>query len=153
MRTARVRKAAEQVGGLVWRSYGRDAGINLIRVTFLRMHRERSVRMPGDVPAQEVTGQLTRKQLEQGIKCEEFALRRRYGTLPSLDAINRMRDTVYSTKDRETLRRAEERLPPTVILMISPRCAVTGPRAPEEINGASLITRAILRSSPRRYKP
>jgi hypothetical protein len=61
-----VRKAAEHVGGFVWTTYGRDAGIDVIRVTFVRMRRVNTAVMTSDVPAQEVTGQLTRKQLESG---------------------------------------------------------------------------------------
>lgn len=61
-----VRKTAEHVGGFVWTSYGRDAGIDVIRVTFVRMRRVGTPRFTGDVPAQEVTGQLTRRQLETG---------------------------------------------------------------------------------------
>ena len=61
-----VRKAAEHVGGVVWSSYGRDAGINVIRVTFIRMRRVSSARLTREVPAQELIGQLTRKQLETG---------------------------------------------------------------------------------------
>jgi hypothetical protein len=61
-----VRKAASHVGGFVWTSYGRDAGIDVIRVTFVRMRRESSALLTRLVPAQEVTGQLTRKQLEAG---------------------------------------------------------------------------------------
>jgi hypothetical protein len=61
-----ARKAAEQVGGVIWRSYGRDAGINVIRVTFIRVRRENTALLTGDVPAQELTGELTRKQLETG---------------------------------------------------------------------------------------
>lgn len=61
-----VRNAAERVGGFVWRIYGRDAGIDVIRVTFVRMRSVSSPRVTGDVPAQEVTGQLIRKQLETG---------------------------------------------------------------------------------------
>jgi hypothetical protein len=61
-----VRKAAEHVGGFVWSTYGRDAGIDVIRVTFVRMRKVSSARLTRDVPAQEVIGQLTRKQLETG---------------------------------------------------------------------------------------
>jgi hypothetical protein len=61
-----VRKAAERIGGILWTSYGRDAGINVIRITFVRMRRVSTALTTSDVPAQEVTGQLTRKQLETG---------------------------------------------------------------------------------------
>jgi hypothetical protein len=61
-----VRKAAEHVGGFVWTNYGRDAGINVIRITFVRMRKVSTALATRDVPAQEVTGLLTRKQLETG---------------------------------------------------------------------------------------
>lgn len=61
-----VRQAAEHVGGLVWSSYGRDARINVIRVTFVRLYRDSTARLTRDVPVQEVVGQLTRKQFETG---------------------------------------------------------------------------------------
>jgi hypothetical protein len=61
-----ARKAAEQVGGVVWTNYGRDAGINVIRVTFVRMRKESSAHVTRDVPAEELTGLLARKPLENG---------------------------------------------------------------------------------------
>jgi ferric-dicitrate binding protein FerR (iron transport regulator) len=61
-----VRKAAEHVGGFVWTNYGRDAGINVIRITFVRMRKVSTALATRDVPAQEVTGLFTRKQLETG---------------------------------------------------------------------------------------
>ena len=61
-----VRQKAEQVGGFLWSRYGREAGINVIRVTFVRMRRVNTGPVTGDVPVQELTGQLTRKQLETG---------------------------------------------------------------------------------------
>ena len=61
-----VRKAAEHVGAIIWTNYGRDAGINVIRITFVRMRKESSALNTRDVPAQEVTGELKRKPLETG---------------------------------------------------------------------------------------
>ena len=61
-----VRQAAERVGGFVWTTYGRDAGIDVIRVTFVRMRRVSTALLTSDVPAQELTGQLIRKQLVTG---------------------------------------------------------------------------------------
>lgn len=61
-----VRKAAEHIGAFVWTNYGRDSGINVIRITFVRMRRVSTALVTRDVPAQQVTGELTRKQLETG---------------------------------------------------------------------------------------
>jgi hypothetical protein len=61
-----VRQAAERVGGYLWKSYARDAGVDVIRVTFVRMRRVSSASLTSDIPAQELVGQLTRKQLETG---------------------------------------------------------------------------------------
>jgi hypothetical protein len=61
-----VRKAAEHVGGFVWSTYGRDAGIDVIRVTFVRIRGEHTALLTREVPAQEVTGQFIRKQLVTG---------------------------------------------------------------------------------------
>lgn len=61
-----VRQAAEHIGGFLWTAYGRDAGINVIRVTFVRMRRVSTARVMDDVPAQELTGELRRNQLMAG---------------------------------------------------------------------------------------
>ena len=61
-----VREAALHVGGFVWRTYARDAGIDVIRVTFVRILRVSNSHFTGDVPVQEVVAQLARKQLETG---------------------------------------------------------------------------------------
>ena len=61
-----VRKAAEQIGAVVWTNYGRDAGITVIRVTFVRMRKESSALATRDVPAEQLTGVLARQQLETG---------------------------------------------------------------------------------------
>ncbi|HEY2854878.1 MAG TPA: hypothetical protein VGJ18_18610 [Gemmatimonadaceae bacterium] len=61
-----ARKAAERVGGFVWRKYGRDAGIDVVRVTFVRMRRVRTTVATRDVPVQEVTGEFVRRQLVTG---------------------------------------------------------------------------------------
>jgi hypothetical protein len=61
-----ARTAAEHVGAFVWSAYGRNAGIDIIRVTFVRMRREGTANLTRDVPVQEVTGQFIRKQLVTG---------------------------------------------------------------------------------------
>lgn len=67
-----VRQAAKQVAAYVWDRYGRDAGINVMRISFTRVRREPvSARVTRQVEAQEVTGYFTRHQLETGkrIRC------------------------------------------------------------------------------------
>lgn len=61
-----VRQMAKRTGEELWKRYGRDGGINVIRIRFERMYSERvnGVRMMK--PAQVVTGQFTRQQLETG---------------------------------------------------------------------------------------
>ena len=61
-----VRQMAKRTGEELWKRYGRDAGINVIRIRFERMYSEpvNGVRMMK--PAQVVTGQFTRQQLETG---------------------------------------------------------------------------------------
>jgi hypothetical protein len=61
-----ARKAAEDVSAVVWTNYGRDAGINVIRVTFVRMRKESSALVTRDVPDEELTAVLERKELETG---------------------------------------------------------------------------------------
>ena len=60
-----VRKAAGQVGGVIWHSYGQKAGINVIRVKIIRALRGDGGLLM-EVPPQEFTGTLTRKELETG---------------------------------------------------------------------------------------
>ncbi|MFL5614870.1 MAG: hypothetical protein ACJ796_14500 [Gemmatimonadaceae bacterium] len=92
--------------------------------------------------------------LMQDIKCAEFALRWQYGSLPAGDAIRRMRDTVYSKADQTAVNRTEDRFPQTGMFLLSPsRCGITAERAPAEINGTSLSTRAILRPWRRKSQP
>jgi hypothetical protein len=77
--------------------------------------------------------------LMQEIKCDEFALRWRYGTLPGNDAVKRMRDTVYRKEDKEAVSQAEARFPHSGMFIVSPQtCGITGPKAPKEIEGTSL---------------
>lgn len=61
-----VRHMAKRTGEELWKRYGRDGGINVIRIRFDRMYSE--VVNGGRVmkPAQVVTGQFTRQQLETG---------------------------------------------------------------------------------------
>jgi len=61
-----ARKAAEQVGAVVWTNYGRDAGVNVIRITFIRMRKESSALLTRDVPDEQLVGVLERQQLETG---------------------------------------------------------------------------------------
>ena len=59
----RERGAAEEV----WARYGRDAGINVIRVKFVRVRRDRVTSTMSELKdAQEVSAQFTRQQLESG---------------------------------------------------------------------------------------
>jgi len=61
-----VRQMAKRTGEELWKRYGRDGGINVIRIRFDRMYSEvvKGVRLMK--PAQVVTGQFTRQQLETG---------------------------------------------------------------------------------------
>lgn len=61
-----VRQTAKRAAERVWTRYGRDAGVNVIRVRFTRVLSvtEGNVRRMFD--AQDVTAQFTRKQLEAG---------------------------------------------------------------------------------------
>ena len=61
-----ARKASEQVGAVVWTNYGRDAGINVIRITFIRMRKESSALLTRDVPDEQLVGVLERQPLENG---------------------------------------------------------------------------------------
>jgi hypothetical protein len=61
-----VRQMAKRTGEELWKRYGRDAGINVIRIRFERMYTEVVKNMRMMKPAQVVTGQFTRQQLERG---------------------------------------------------------------------------------------
>ena len=61
-----VRQMAKRTGEVLWKQYGRDGGINVIRIRFERMYSQpvNGVRVMN--PEQVVTGQFTRQQLETG---------------------------------------------------------------------------------------
>jgi hypothetical protein len=61
-----VRQIAKRTGEELWRRYGRDGGINVIRIRFERMYIEVVKGVRQMKPAQVVTGQFTRQQLEAG---------------------------------------------------------------------------------------
>ena len=62
-----VRQAAKRTAEEVWARYGRDAGINVIRVKFVRVRRDRVTSTMSELKeAQEVSAQFTRQQLESG---------------------------------------------------------------------------------------
>ena len=59
-------QTAARVAGYLWSRYARDAGVNVIRITFVRTRRVNTGNVTSDVPVQKLTAQLTRKQLETG---------------------------------------------------------------------------------------
>jgi len=61
-----VRQMAKRTGEVLWKQYGRDGGINVIRIRFDRMYSEAVKGGRLMKPAQVVTGQFTRQQLETG---------------------------------------------------------------------------------------
>jgi len=61
-----VSQTAARVAGYLWSRYGRDAGVRVIRIRFVRTRRVNTGNLTSDVPVQELTAQLTRKQLETG---------------------------------------------------------------------------------------
>jgi ferric-dicitrate binding protein FerR (iron transport regulator) len=62
-----VRQAAKGTAKAVWERYARDAGINVIRITFVRVRRDAVTSTSSvQMEAQEVTVQFTRQQLETG---------------------------------------------------------------------------------------
>ena len=61
-----VRQAAKRTAQEVWERYGRNAGMNVVRIRFDRMYSEPVNGVRVMKPAQVVTGQFTRQQLERG---------------------------------------------------------------------------------------
>ncbi|MFL5612983.1 MAG: hypothetical protein ACJ796_04910 [Gemmatimonadaceae bacterium] len=62
-----VEKASRYVADYVWTSFARDAGINVVSVTFVRVRKEHyNVFLVREVRAQTVAGYFDRKQLETG---------------------------------------------------------------------------------------
>jgi len=61
-----VRQMAKRTGEELWTRYGRDGGMKVIRIRFERMHTEVVNGVRVMKPAQVVTGQFTRQQLETG---------------------------------------------------------------------------------------
>lgn len=60
-------KAAKYVADYVWTSFARDAGINVVGVTFVRVRKEHyDVFLVREVEAQEVAAYFNRKQFETG---------------------------------------------------------------------------------------
>ena len=59
-------QTAARVAGYLWSRYGRDAGINVIRIRFVRTRRVNTGNLTSDIPVQALTARLTRKQLETG---------------------------------------------------------------------------------------
>lgn len=59
-----VMQAAQRVATNVWTNFGPDAGVSLIKVTFVRMRKEHSVDSMPTVPAQATRTIFTREQLE-----------------------------------------------------------------------------------------
>jgi hypothetical protein len=61
-----VSQTAKRTAKEVWERYGRDAGMNVVRIRFERMYSEPVNGVRVMKPAQVVTGQFTRQQLETG---------------------------------------------------------------------------------------
>ncbi|MFL5615415.1 MAG: hypothetical protein ACJ796_17230 [Gemmatimonadaceae bacterium] len=61
-----VRQAAKRTAQGVWERYGREAGMNVVRIRFERMYSEPVKGVRVMKPAQVVTSQFTRQQLETG---------------------------------------------------------------------------------------
>jgi hypothetical protein len=62
-----VTESAQHVAWYVWNNFAREAGINLLRITFVRMRRAYDIFAPDkDVSAQQVVQEFTRQWLETG---------------------------------------------------------------------------------------
>jgi hypothetical protein len=61
-----VRQVAKRAAEGLWTRYGRDAGVNMVRVRFTRVRRVLEAGVRRMVDAQDVTAQFTRQQLETG---------------------------------------------------------------------------------------
>jgi len=59
-----VEQEAERIGLSTWSSFGRDAGIKVIRLTFVRMCTAHEGPLTHTVPAQLMSGEFTREELE-----------------------------------------------------------------------------------------
>lgn len=62
-----VRQVAKRTAGPVWERYARDAGISVIRISFVRIRRDAVTSIVSELKeAQEVRVKFTRQQLETG---------------------------------------------------------------------------------------
>ena len=62
-----VQESAQHVASYVWDHFARDAGVNLVRITFVRMRRDNSIITPAkEVSAQQAGETFTRQFLETG---------------------------------------------------------------------------------------
>jgi len=62
-----IREAMKDVAAYVWTTFGRDAGVQLIRVAFVRVVHDRKYIAPThERPAQELSGLFSRQMLETG---------------------------------------------------------------------------------------
>jgi hypothetical protein len=134
--TPLVEQTAKRVTTYAWSSFGHDAGLNLIRLTFVRMRKEHYLDVTKTTPVQEASAMFTREQLETGDPKFILAIAQREGGTWERAANLRLgpgERPVMSARDR-----SPSRIPASTKRVIAPALGFIGAAA-AAIASAALV--------------